>query len=61
MLAFDGAATLVGLFKAGETIELMGSDFLRERKIQGVLARVQSFPCRYAKDRRALYAGPDGS
>ncbi|MEP1206131.1 MAG: Zn-dependent alcohol dehydrogenase [Rhizobiaceae bacterium] len=37
MLAFDGTATLVGLFKQGETIELTGSDFLRERKIQGSL------------------------
>jgi S-(hydroxymethyl)glutathione dehydrogenase/alcohol dehydrogenase len=37
MLAFDGTATLVGLFKAGQTIELTGSDFLRERKIQGSL------------------------
>ena len=37
MLAFDGTATLVGLFKAGETIELTGADFLRERKIQGSL------------------------
>ena len=33
MLAFDGTAILVGLFKQGETIELTGSDFLRERKI----------------------------
>ena len=37
MLAFDGTATLVGLFRQGETIELTGSDFLRERKIQGSL------------------------
>ena len=37
MLAFDGTATLVGLFKHGETFELTGSDFLRERKIQGSL------------------------
>lgn len=37
MLAFDGTATLVGLFKHGETIELTGADFLRERKIQGSL------------------------
>lgn len=37
MLAFDGTATLVGLFPAGETIELTGADFLRERKIQGSL------------------------
>ncbi len=37
MLAFDGTATLVGLFRKDETIELTGSDFLRERKIQGSL------------------------
>ena len=37
MLAFDGTATLVGLFSEGETIELTGSDFLRERRIQGSL------------------------
>ncbi len=37
MLAFDGTATLVGLFSKGETIELTGADFLRERKIQGSL------------------------
>ena len=37
MLAFDGTATLVGLFKAGETFEVTGADFLRERKIQGSL------------------------
>lgn len=37
MLAFDGTATLVGLFHEGETIELTGSDFLRERKVQGSL------------------------
>ena len=37
MLAFDGTATLVGLFRQGEMIELTGSDFLRERKIQGSL------------------------
>ena len=37
MLAFDGTATLVGLFREGETIELTGSAFLRERKVQGSL------------------------
>ncbi len=37
MLGFDGTATLVGLFRENETIELTGSDFLRERRIQGSL------------------------
>ena len=37
MLAFRGAATLVGLFEDGETIELTGTAFLRERKVQGSL------------------------
>ena len=37
MLAFDGTATLVGLFREGETIELTGAAFLRERKVQGSL------------------------
>lgn len=37
MLAFNGTATLVGLFRSDETIELTGTDFLRERKIQGSL------------------------
>ena len=37
MLAFGCAATLVGLFRDDETIELTGSDFLRERRVQGSL------------------------
>ena len=35
MLAFGGAATIVGMVPFGEKIELHGFDFLRERKVQG--------------------------
>ena len=35
MLAFGGAATIVGMVPFGEKIELHGFDFLRERRVQG--------------------------
>ncbi len=37
MLKKGGTATIIGVMPSGTTIELPGTDFLREKKIQGSL------------------------
>jgi len=44
MLARGGSATVIGMIPAGTKIELEGSEFLREKRIQGSLLGSNHFP-----------------